>query len=278
MDQPILYETHSHTPLCKHADGDPEDYAAVAEVRGLRGLIVTCHNPLPDGMSSGVRMDLEQFDEYVALVDRARDAWRGRVDVRLGLECDYLPGLEPFLEKQAASQPFDYLLGSVHPQVREFQDMFWRNDARAFQIAYFEQLAAAAESGLFDCLSHPDLVKNQFADTWSVDAVMDDICRQLDRIAATGIAMECNTSGLNKLIPEFNPGPEMARQMFLRGIPVVVGSDAHQPGRVADQWLTAYDHLEAAGYTEVNYFLERTRIPVSIADARSSLTGAAASA
>jgi histidinol-phosphatase (PHP family) len=278
MSDAILYETHSHTPLCKHAEGDPEEYAAVAEVRGLRGLIVTCHNPLPDGLSSSVRMDLDQFDQYVALVDRARDAWRGRVDVRLGLECDYLPGLEPFLEKQAASQPFDYLLGSVHPHIREFQAMFWKDDPRAFQVAYFEQLAEAAELGLFDCLAHPDLVKNQFVDTWSVAAVMDDIRRQLDRIAATGIAMECNTSGLNKLIPEFNPGPEIAREMFKRGIPVVVGSDAHVPGRVADMWLAAYNHLEAAGYTQVCYFLERRRIDVSISEARASLSTCAVNA
>ena len=53
---PLIYESHSHTPLCKHADGWPVDYAAVAEERGLKGLIVTCHNPMPDGFSSGVRM------------------------------------------------------------------------------------------------------------------------------------------------------------------------------------------------------------------------------
>ena len=38
---PLLYESHCHTPLCKHASGSPSEYAAVAEQRGLKGLIVT---------------------------------------------------------------------------------------------------------------------------------------------------------------------------------------------------------------------------------------------
>ena len=106
---PILYDTHMHTPLCKHAKGEPGDYAAVAEKRGLKGIVVTCHNPGPNGFSPRVRMALEQFDEYVDLVERARQAWNGRIDIRLGLECDYLPEMEPFLEK---------LLGLAAPEDR----------------------------------------------------------------------------------------------------------------------------------------------------------------
>ena len=53
--EPILYETHMHTPLCKHARGEPEAYAAVAEQRGLKGIIVTCHNPTDNGWAPEVR-------------------------------------------------------------------------------------------------------------------------------------------------------------------------------------------------------------------------------
>ncbi len=73
---PILYESHCHTPLCKHSQGTPEEFAAVAEARGLKGVIVTCHCPLPDGISADVRMAPEEFDDYVELVARATEAWR----------------------------------------------------------------------------------------------------------------------------------------------------------------------------------------------------------
>lgn len=274
MSQPVLYETHSHTTLCKHAVGEPEEYAQRAWQRGLKGLTITCHNPMPGGFANHVRMEPEQLPEYIALVDRAREAWAGRVDVRLGIEADYFPGYEAWLEEQLSSAPFNYVLGSVHPQLPEFRDLFWTGDPRDFQRAYFEQLAQAAETKLFDCLSHPDLIKNETADDWQLQYVMEDICRALDRIAAAGMAMELNTSGLFKTIRQMNPGPEMLREMRIRETPVVIGADAHLPKRVGDCFVQALEILEEAGYEEVSFFLERKRQDVPIEEARASLEAA----
>jgi histidinol-phosphatase (PHP family) len=269
--EPLLYETHSHTPLCKHAIGEPQDYAQVAFDRGLRGHTVTCHNPMPNGYNSEVRMAADEFETYLDGVRRAQLAWEGRVDVRLGLECDYFPGYESWLEQQVMSANFDYVLGSVHPQCEEFHAKFWDGDPFHYQQAYFEQLAAAAETGFFDCLSHPDLVKNQVSESWSPDQILDDIRRALDRIAATGIAMELNTSGANKKIREMNPFPEMLREMHARGIPVVVGADAHTPTRVGDRFDKALALLADCGFDRVNYFIGRVRQEVMIDEARASL-------
>lgn len=274
MSERLVYESHSHTPLCKHAHGWPTEYAAVAEKRGLRGLIVTCHNPMPNGFSAHVRMSPEQFDEYVQLVADTRAEWEGRVDVRLGLEADYFVGYEDFVERQLASADFHYVLGSVHPQIAEFRNAHWNDDPVGFQRIYFENLAASAETKLFDCLAHPDLVKNETVNDWDVAAIMDDvILPALDRIAETGVAMELNTSGRNKRIPQMNPCPEMLVAMRERGIPVVLGADAHVPDRVADRYEEALDLLQSCGYERVSYFLERTRRELSIADARGSLVG-----
>jgi histidinol-phosphatase (PHP family) len=269
----LLYETHSHTPLCKHAEGEPEEYAAVAESRGLRGIVVTCHNPMPAGFSSGVRMRADQLDEYVELVARAREAWQGRIDVRLGLEADYFAGHEPWLEKQLSSCDFHYVLGSVHPQIAEFRQRYWSADPVEVQRVYFQLLADAAETGLFDSLAHPDLIKNETPRDWHPARILDDIRRSLDRIAATGIAMELNTSGENKVIREMNPFPEMLREIAQREIPVVVGSDAHVPTRVADRFEQALDLLETCGFTDVSYYLGRVRQSVAIPAARGSLRG-----
>jgi histidinol-phosphatase (PHP family) len=271
MSEPIMYETHSHTPLCKHAFGDPIDYAAVAAQRGLRGLVVTCHNPMPNGFSANVRMQIGEFMEYLNLVDRARRHWVGQVDVQLGLEADYFPGYESWLAGQLRTPLFQYVIGSVHPQIREFRETFWQNDPIAFQRIYFELLADAAESGLFDCLAHPDLVKNETADSWNPLVIIGDIRCSLDRIAATGVAMELNTSGAHKVIPEMNPFPEMLVEMQQREIPVVVGADAHRPERVGEGFDEALQLLRGCGYTHTSFFLERTRIDVPIDEALASL-------
>ena len=271
MPDTLLFETHSHTPLCKHAVGWPSEYAAVAEARGLRGLLVTCHNPMPHGFSAAVRMSPEEFGQYVELVAQTREEWSGRVDVRLGLEADYFAGFEPWLERQLDAADFHYVLGSVHPQIEEFRERYWEDDSAEVQRTYFRLLADAAETGLFDCLAHPDLIKNMTADEWQPLRLMDDIRHSLDRVAATGLAMELNTSGANKLIAEMNPFPAMLVEMAERQIPVCLGADAHQPERVADRFGEALRLLEDCGYSHVSYFLGRERHDVAIDRAGASL-------
>ncbi len=271
MPQPILYESHSHTPLCKHAVGNPIEYAAVAQQRGLRGLIVTCHNPMPDGFSAGVRMGEDQFDEYVDLVAAARDHWADRVDVRLGLEADYFEGHESYLARQLQSAPFHFVLGSVHPQIAEFRDRYWQEDEVEVQRTYFRLLAVAAETGLFDSIAHPDLIKNFTSSHWNPETILPDICKALDRIAATGVAMELNTSGMNKTIAEMNPFPGMLVEMRSRDIPVTLGADAHDPSRVGDGYEEALSLLSQCGYMQVSLFLDRQRHDLAIDEVLESL-------
>lgn len=267
----VLYESHSHTPLCKHASGLPGEYAAVAERRGLRGVIITCHCPLPDGFSADVRMAPGEFDSYVALVEEARQEWAGRVDVRLGLESDYYPGVEPWLESLHARAELHHVLGSVHYQVADYRARYFTGDVFRYQQLYFEHLAQAAETGLYDTLAHPDLIKNEDPAEWHFARIQPFIERALDRIAATGVAMELNTSGVNKALPEFNPGCAQLALMRERGIPVVLGADAHQPSRVGDGFPEALRVLADVGYDEVSFFLNRQRQTVGIAEALATL-------
>jgi len=264
MSEPVFFESHSHTPLCNHADGWPTEYAAVAEQRGLRGLIVTCHNPMPNGMSASVRMREDEFERYIELVAETRTEWKGRVDVRLGLEADFFEGIEPYLERQLNKADFHFVLGSVHPQIPEFRARYWSGDAVEFQRTYFDLLAKSAETQLFDSLAHPDLIKNMTPKQWRPDVIMSDICHALDRIAATGVAMELNTSGINKSIEEMNPFPAMLREMRVRNIPVTIGADAHTPSRVADGYEAALKVLAECGYKQVSFFLDRKRQDIDI--------------
>lgn len=268
---PLLYESHCHTPLCKHATGSPSEYAAVAEQRGLRGIIVTCHGPLPDGLGIEHRMAPEQFEEYVDLVAAAREEFAGRVDVRLGLESDFLPGLESWAEKLHARVPLHHVLGSVHMQMWHYKSRYFTGDPFLYQQTYFDHLAQSAETGLFDTLAHPDLVKNEAPDEWLFFRIEPYIQRALDRIAKTGVAMELNTSGLNKALPEMNPGPRILSLIRERGIPIVLGADAHRPTRVADRFEQALTLLDELGFETVSYFVERRRHTVPIADALASL-------
>jgi histidinol-phosphatase (PHP family) len=271
----LFYDSHMHTPLCKHAWGEPEEYAQQAIKAGLKGIIFTCHAPMPNGFWPTVRMSESEFEIYVAIVQRAAEAYKNKIHVCLGLESEWFPGQEDYIRTLHEKAEFDYVLGAVHWQAKEYLAKFESGTIENFRRIYFDNLAKSAESGLYDCLAHPDLVKNYHPDSWCFAIIKNTVSTCLDRIAATGVAMELNTSGLNKSYSEMNPGNEMLRMMAERKIPIVVGSDAHRAQRVGEHFTTALNNLIEAGYEEVSYFQKRQRIDLKISDVLASLKKAA---
>ena len=83
---------------------------------------------------------------------------------------------------------------------------------------------------------------------------------------------------LGKPVPEMSPGRSILQEMQRRGIPVVIGADAHDPLGVAADFEAAIDTLDAVGYTCTSIFLDRRRIEIPLDLARSSLGSAAAAA
>ncbi len=270
---PLFYDSHMHTPLCKHALGEPETYAQHGQAMRLKGIIFTCHSPMPRGFWPQVRMGMEEFDTYVGLVNRATDAFRGQLDVKLGMESDFFPGYEDWIAELHQKADFHYCLGSVHWQGKDYSERFGTEDVMEFRRTYFRLLAESAETGLFDCLAHPDLVKSYWPQHWEFEPMQEVIAEALDRIAKTGVAMELNTSGVHKSYQEMNPGPQMLKMMCERKIPVVIGSDSHKPTRVAEGFFDALQTLADVGYEKVSVFENRKRQDLLIRDVQQSLRG-----
>jgi histidinol-phosphatase (PHP family) len=192
------------------------------------------------------------LDTYVDAVVQARD--RG-LPVKLGLEVDYVPGREDETRALLAPYPWDYLLGSVHWidgfAVDGEPKLVDEVGAEGAYARYFEELARAAASGLFDSLSHPDLVKI-FG-----DRVAYDYAGIADAIAESGVAVEVSTAGLRKPVGELYPHPDFLHACRERGVPVTTGSDAHKPSLVGKDFDRARELLGKAGYETVTVFERR---------------------
>src|SRR5215467_8293880 len=155
-----------HTPLCRHAVGEPTELAAQAVKLGFKEIGFSDHNPMPRDGFDDWRMLASDLDTYVAKVEQARKDHPGLV-IKLALEVDYIPGYENWVRDLAARHPWDYFIGSVHYVSPEWavdnpsQLAQWkRHDPFEVWTMYFERLAQAAESGLFEIIGHADLVKN----------------------------------------------------------------------------------------------------------------------
>src|SRR5213592_2579161 len=145
-----------HTPLCRHASGEPTDFAARALEIGLKEIGFSDHSPMREDDFDDWRMRFDQLEQYVQELDKARRDYPDLI-IRLALEVDYLPGHEPWIRELAARHLWDYLIGSVH-YVSDSWAMDdpnklseWKTrDAFEVWTIYFEGLTLAAQSGLFD--------------------------------------------------------------------------------------------------------------------------------
>lgn len=242
---------HMHTPLCRHAVGAPAEYAARAVAAGLGEIGFSDHAPMPRDDFDCWRMKLEELDLYVAQVEETRRAFPS-LRIRLALEVDYLPGCEDWIRQLAARHPWDYLIGSVHYLSAwwaidsPFQMSEWRTrDPFEVWSAYFDLLARAAASGLFDIIGHADLCKKFcFYPKQDCEPLY---ARFVAAAAGSGVAMEINTAGLRKDCRELYPGPQLLGMAVRAGVPLTFGSDAHAPEEVGLNFGEAVAAARAAG-------------------------------
>jgi len=253
---------HSHTPLCRHAEGSPEEFIAAARAAGLTEYGISDHAPaLPEPFDDW-RMTEAELPEYFAWLARARAA-AGPLPVRAGLECDWLPGCEEWIGELSTRYPWDYLIGSVHYLgTWDFDNPKWlgrwaESDVEEVWTHYWKTYAEMASSRLFDILGHPDLVK-KFS-----HRPPGDLARfyepAIAAIAESGCVIELNTAGWHKPCAEAYPHPHFLELACAAGIPLVISSDAHAPSEVARDFPKAIEWAKAAGYRETVLFEKRTR-------------------
>lgn len=257
-----------HTPLCGHADGAPREYILAAQKAGLAEIGFSDHNPMPTQFDDW-RMAPDQLSLYVEMIEEARLEFPD-YHVRLGLECDFIPGYEAHIKTLASSADWDYLIGSVHYVTPDWDidnpkhlKRWTEQPVEDIWKAYFAAYTKMAESCLFDFLAHPDLVK-KFGHRPEGD-LSRFYHETLDAIAEAGAVLEVSTAGLRKDVREIYPSRDFLKAAHQRHIPIVINSDAHSPGEVGYEFDQAYALVSEIGYTEVMRFEKRKATPMQIA-------------
>ncbi len=203
------------------------------------------------------RDDLDAYVEFV----------REETDLKLGIEADYIAGREDRMANLLDRHEWDYVVGSVHFVGDHAIDLddemdIWRREGSAERVwnAYFEALRRSATSGLFDILSHPDLVK-----IWgSARPLPDTDLRRyyepaVEAMLDGGVAMEVSTAGLRKPVGEIYPARAFLELAVEGGVPIALSSDAHTPEQLAYRYDDAVKLLEECGVSELAVFERRSR-------------------
>lgn len=248
-------DLHTHTSLCRHASGTPEEYLESALKKGLSYYGISDHIPCPAGYDALYRMAPEEYGRYREDVFRLKKQAEGTgLEVLYGIEFDYVPGcmeeVRAFLEKEK----YDYTIGSIHYiGSLPFDDPDYENEVKAFGIdrlweKYTELLCRFAEEGSFNILAHADLPK-VFGFRYSSPEKLCAAMRPAFEICAKrGKMIELNTGGLRKPAKEIYPSRELLSAAAESGVRITFGSDAHKPCDIAADFDAALELAKSVGY------------------------------
>ena len=201
---------------------------------------------------------LDDLDEYCEFV-------RGS-GLKLGVECDFVPGAEERTAELLEARDFDYVVGSVHFVGEAAIDHpgwdIWEGPGDPDEVwrRYFSALAECASCGLFDVLAHPDLVK-----VWGKGRPQPEgdfrsfYEPAVEAIASSGIAVEVSTAGLRKPVGELYPSRAFAEMCVEAGASFALSSDAHLPEHVGYGYERALEFLDGLGVGEICVFEGRSR-------------------
>jgi len=250
-----------------HTEANAERYRAAAGERGIAELGVSEHvyrftqalevwrHPFWESFAH------DDIDAYCAFV-------REHTDLRLGIEADFVPDAEDRLASLLDVREFDYVVGSVHFIRDGAVDMddysVWDSGRGVEEIwrRYFETVAESARSGLFDIVSHPDLVK-YWGPAHPRRIPGGDLRRYyeptVEAFAEADVAVEVSTAGLRKPAGELYPARPFLEMCVEANVPVALSSDAHRPEDVGAGYERALELLAAVGVGELSVFEGRAR-------------------
>ena len=159
----MIANYHTHTPRCRHAQGDEALYVRNALERGLKIFGFSDHTPqfFPGDYYSFMRMYPEELPGYCDTIRNLQQQYRHQLEIPLGLEAEYYPGTWKELLPRLQDAGIEYLILGQHWLGNE-QGEHGSGGATTDETLlrrYVRQVITGLETGKFSCLAHPDLFR-----------------------------------------------------------------------------------------------------------------------
>ncbi len=276
---------HTHTTFSDGSD-DPLQYIESALAQGMSSIGFSDHSPLPFANTFALRE--EETGAYCEAIVKLKEEIQGsdianakykvqnakcKMQIFLGMEADFIPGMGHSFSYFKDNFPLDYLIGSVHLVRNTHSGDLWfidgpdpatydegltsifGGDIRKGVAGYYHQINEMLTTSKMDIIGHFDKIKmhnrGRFfleSDPWYVNLVDET----LDLVKQTGVIIEVNTRGLYKKRSDtLFPGPVVLKKIHELKIPVIISSDAHKPAEVSMLFDETADLLWNLGFREL---------------------------
>jgi len=281
-----LEDWHTHSALCHHAVGSIEDYIRKAIELELNTIGICDHFPFEFLKNieripyENYAMTLDDITNYLSIVESLKEKYKKTINVRIAFELDFVENQESTLNIHLCKYKhhLDYILGSIHllnfhdgRGAWAFDDSRFRNDYNYYgsdkvYMEYYRTVQKMLNSNDFDfdIIAHFDLPKKFNDIPNNKEIVNNEVMKTLDIIKKSNVVMEINSSGLRKDAKEQYPRKEIIQEMYNLDIPILLGSDAHDPIYIAWEFENIINMLKKIGYNHLVHFKKRDRTYIEI--------------
>ncbi len=254
----IYGDYHMHTTFCD-GKSSAEEMVQSAIKKGLTRMGFSIHS---EQFSPRAPRDPKIMAAYRAEIARLKEAYRDRIEILCGAECDYY--------FPANKDDFDYTLGSVHylntpdglvpidskPEILlDAAKKYYNNDFLAIAQEYFATVARLVEIKP-DIIGHFDLIAKYNEGDKLFDSqdprYLSAAFAAVDALLPLGVPFEINTGAISRgYRTRPYPADPILRYILDHGGKVMLCSDSHAAQNVAfafDDWKDLvgandwYDH------------------------------------
>ena len=272
----LLGDYHTHSASCNHAIGSLEEYVKAGIALGLPEIGLSDHFPMSflPATFHHYAMDISEVNNYMQTSHLLKQIYSSKIDVKVAFELDfhksvfsdYKRVLKPYL------QDLDYLIGSIHgvkwknhvipiDSTCSLPDDFNSENGNGDKLllTYYNEVLAMVNTKYYDVLGHLDVIKKLGVVPEDKDLIWEVILKILDRVEMTEMVVEINTSGLRMPANELYPSEQVILELIKRKIPLILGSDAHDPSDVGYAFLDTIRFLRKNGPTNICCITNRNK-------------------
>lgn len=264
---------HTHSDFCD-GKSDPEKYILAALEKNFTVLGFSSHAPVK--IPSDWHMKKENLLNYFNTLKKLQIKYKDKIDILIGLEVDYIPGIiSPTQFKNHYTQ-IDYIIGSVHYLGQLSDGSYWtvdgsleefklglkgtfNNDIQKCVKKYYQLIQEMIQISSPDIIGHLDLIKmnniNEIFFKENEDWYKDELENVTDLMAKAGCTVEINTGGIaRKKIKALYPSEWILEIICRKKIPVIINSDAHRPEEIDGFYDNVLPIIKNIGFKQIIEF------------------------
>ncbi|MDP8238432.1 MAG: histidinol-phosphatase [Candidatus Hatepunaea meridiana] len=260
---------HTHTTFCDGIES-PIQFAESAMKKGLKVLGFSSHAPVP--FKTSWNLPVSQLPVYCKTINNLKGEFEDRLEILLGLEIDFIPGLIGPNKPYFNNIGLDYRIGSVHFIGQLNNGTYWEIDNRRTFIQgfheifdcnikklvkeYYHRVRLMIENDCPDIIGHFDVVKKNNGDntyfTEDEEWYREEVYKTLKVLANSSAILELNTNGIAKgILKAPYPSEWIIERCYDLNIPVMINSDAHKSDNLIFWFENAAALLLDIGYNKL---------------------------